>query len=99
MLPFLIPKINLQAGLQYGILVSSAIDGVDDYDFGSGPESIQDQFSGGETSIVFGIGAELSKFMAEIRYNLGVSDINASSLSAEKLSSGVFMLNVGFRFK
>jgi len=92
---FIIPKINLQAGLQYGILVSSVIEGDKNY-LGT---PVKDEFSGGETSIVFGIGAELSKFMAEVRYNLGVSDINASSLSAEKLSSGVLMFNIGFRLK
>ncbi len=98
---FVVPGIlNLQGGLQYGILTSSLIDGQEDYEFDTGTlTTVKDQFKSGGTSVVFGLGAEFSKLMLEARYNLGVSDLNASDLTTEKLKSGVIQLSLGFRFK
>ncbi len=96
----LIPLINLQAGLQYGILTKAAIDGAEDFDFGSGSEPVSDQFTSGDWSVVFGIGFDVSKLMFEARYNLGISDLSATSITqtADGLKNGVFQLSAGFTF-
>ena len=98
---YIVPsKINLHGGVQYGILTNSLIDGKEGYEFDPGTlTTIKDQFKSGGTSVVLGLGIDLSKLMLEFRYNLGVSDLNASNLTAEKLKSGVFQLSAGFRFK
>ncbi len=96
----LIPLINLQAGLQYGILTRAVIDGAEDFDFGSGSEPVSDQFTSGDWSVVFGIGFDVSKLMFEARYNLGISDLSATSITqtADGLKNGVFQLSAGFTF-
>jgi len=95
----LIPVLNLQAGLQYGLLTTAAVNGIKDYDFGNGPEPVSDQFKTGDWSIVFGLGFDVSKIMIEARYLLGVSDINnISTSSIDPLKSGVIQLSAGIKF-
>ena len=98
---YIVPsKINLHGGVQYGILTNSLIDGKEGYEFDPGTlTTIKDQFKSGGTSVVLGLGVELSKLMVEVRHNLGVSDLSASDLTVEKLKSGVLQLSAGFRFK
>lgn len=98
---FILPPIlNLQAGIQYGILTQSLIDGKENYEFDTGTLiTIKDEFKSGGTSVVLGLGVEFSKLILDFRYNLGVSDLSATSLTVEKLKSGVFQLSAGFRFK
>ncbi len=96
----LIPLINLQAGLQYGILAKAVVDGAEEFDFGSGTEKVADQFKSGDWSIVFGIGFDVSKLIFEARYNLGVSDLSATSITqtTDGLKNGVFQLSAGIKF-
>jgi len=97
----LLPVINLQAGVQYGILTTAAINGVEEYDFGTpiGVVSVADQFTSGDWSLVFGIGFDISKLMIDARYNLGVSDISDVNLAnLDPLKSGVFQLSAGIKF-
>lgn len=95
----LIPLINLQGGLQYGILTTSAINGEDMIDLGNGQEAVKDFFKGGDWSVVLGIGFDISKLMIDARYNLGVSQVNEVSFSSsESLKNGVFQLSAGIKF-
>jgi len=97
----LIPVLNLQAGVQYGILTTAAINGVKSYDFGPpiGDVSVADQFTSGDWSLVFGLGFDISKLMIDARYNLGVSDISDISLAnLDPLKSGVIQLSAGIKF-
>jgi len=96
----LIPLINLQAGLQYGILLKAAVDDVEEFDFGGGTTKVADQFKSGDWSIVFGIGFDISKLILEARYNLGVSDLSATSITetTDGLKNGVFQLSAGIKF-
>jgi len=95
----LLPVINLQAGLQYGILVGAAINDVEEFDFGAGPQKVEDLFKSGDWALVFGIGFDISKLMIDARYNLGVSDISDVSLgSVDPLNSGVIQLSAGIKF-
>jgi hypothetical protein len=91
-----IPKLNVQAGLQYGILFSSKVDGETDYQIGG--TTVEDYFKGGDWAIPIGIGLDISKLMIELRYNIGVADINNISLDETKLSNGVFQASLGIKF-
>ena len=92
----LVPVLNLQAGVQYGILVSSKLDGDKDYQIGATIE--EDYFTGGDWAIPVGIGLDVSKLMIDLRYIIGVADINNVSLTETKLSNGVFQASVGIKF-
>jgi len=95
----LIPLLNLQAGVQYGILTTAAVDGIDEFDFGDGNTvAVKDLFKSGDWSIVLGLGFDISKIMIDARYNIGVSDLNAAALTSAELKNGVFQLSAGIKF-
>ena len=91
-----IPKLNVQAGLQYGVLFSSKIDGQTDSQIGLTP--VEEYFKGGDWAIPVGVGLDISRLMIELRYNIGVADINNISLDETKLSNGVFQASLGIKF-
>ena len=94
---YLVPKLlNLHAGLQYGILFSSKVDGDSEYQISG--TTVEDYFKGGDWAIPVGVGLDISKLMLELRYNIGVADINNLSLADTKLSNGVFQASVGLKF-
>lgn len=95
-----IPLMNIQAGFQYSFLTKSVIDGEADYPIGGGtPINVQDQFKSGDASILIGIGFDISKLVIDLRYNFGVSDNNAGTLTTEQLKNGTFQASLGVRFK
>jgi hypothetical protein len=95
----IIPVINLQAGLQYGALASAAVNDVKEFDFGGGTTQVKDAFNSSDFSLIFGLGFDISKLMIDLRYNLGLSDINDLSLSnAEQLTNGTIQLSAGIKF-
>lgn len=83
---YLIGGLNLQAGPQFGFLASATQGGTD----------IKDFVKGTDTSVALGAGFDVSKFVIDARYNLGISEINdqAGSTAAK---NQVFQLSVGFK--
>lgn len=83
---YLIGGLNLQAGPQFGFLASATQGGTD----------IKDFVKGTDTSIALGAGFDISKFVIDARYNLGMSEVNdvAGSNAAK---NQVFQLSVGFK--
>lgn len=83
---YLIGGLNIQAGPQFGFLASATSGGTD----------IKSDLKGSDTSIAVGAGFDISKFVIDARYNIGMSEINdAATLSATK--NQVFQLSVGFK--
>ncbi len=81
---YLIGGLNLQAGPQFGFLSSATSGGVD----------IKNLVESSETSVALGAGFDISKFVIDARYNLGLSDVDKSSTEAK---NQVFQLSVGFK--
>lgn len=81
---YLVGGLNLQAGPQFGFLSSATSGGVD----------IKSLVESSDTSIALGAGFDISKFVIDARYNLGLSDVDKSSASAK---NQVFQLSVGFK--
>lgn len=83
---YLIGGLNLQAGPQFGFLTSATAGGVD----------IKNQLKSSDTSLALGAGFDISKFVIDARYNLGLSEINDAAGSAAAKNQ-VFQLSVGFK--
>ncbi len=83
---YLIGGLNLQAGPQFGFLTSATAGGTD----------IKSLMKGSDTSIALGAGFDISKFVIDARYNMGLSEIqDAAGAAATK--NQVFQLSVGFK--
>jgi len=89
----LIPVLNIQAGLQYGILTKAEVE----TDLGT--TDVKDNLNGGNTSIVLGLGLDVSKLMVELRYNIGLTDLNNDSSLPISPTLSVIQLDVGLRLK
>ena len=81
--------INVMAGLQYGILLSSKIDGDTD------PIGI---ITKSDLSVPVGVGIDIKKLMLEARYNIGISNINNIPGSTDTFTNGVLQLSAGIKF-
>ena len=86
--------LNIQAGLQYGILVSSKVNGEKEV-LGV---TYKDFYKGGDWAIPVGLGLQVSKLLVDLRYNIGVADITDISASTVKINNGVFQASVGLVF-
>lgn len=83
---YLIGGLNLQAGPQFGFLTSATQAGTD----------VKSFLKGSDTSIALGAGFDISNFVIDARYNMGLSEINdAAGSNAAK--NQVFQLSVGFK--
>ena len=78
--------INLQGGLQYGILLSAKFDGTDN----------KSEFNSADFGIPLGIGFDISKLMLEARYVIGVANISSQDIVT--LSNNVLMISAGVKF-
>lgn len=81
---YLIGGLNLQAGPQFGFLSSATQGGVD----------VKSLVESSDTSVALGAGFDISKFVIDARYNLGLSDVDKTSTEAK---NQVFQLSVGFK--
>jgi len=81
--------LNIQAGPQFSYLTSSKLADVD----------FKDQLQSSDLHIVFGAGIDLGMLHGSLRYNLGVKDINASTVSNFELKNNTVMLSVGIWLK
>ena len=88
--------LNLQAGPQFGFLV----DGERDYDtfLGSGSEDITEHYKKSDVSISVGGGYDFNFGLGlDVRYNIGVKDIN-NAANGEEARSRIFLLSIGWNF-
>jgi hypothetical protein len=88
--------LNLQLGPQFGFL----IDGERKYNsfFGSGTQDIKDYYKSSDMSVSFGGGYDFGFGLGlDVRYNLGVKDIN-NAANGDPVKSRVFLISLGWNF-
>ncbi|MEM6523751.1 MAG: porin family protein [Bacteroidota bacterium] len=94
---YLIGGLNLQIGPQFGFLASAKGDVVNDLGEIESGSDIKDLYKSTDFSVGLGAGIDLPfGLTADARYNLGLSDIDDSSASAE-INNQVFQVSVGYR--
>jgi len=86
---YILKVLNIHAGPQFSFLTSSKLGDLD----------YKDQLASNDLQIVFGAGVDLGRLHGSLRYNLGVKDINASTLNASTLRNNAVMLSVGIWLK
>jgi hypothetical protein len=88
--------LNLQAGPQFGFL----LDGERNYSgaLGQGSKDIKDYYNNSDVSVSVGTGWDF-KFglSADVRYNIGVKDIN-NAVDGQETKSKVFLVSLGWNF-
>ena len=94
---YLIGGFNLQVGPQFGFLASAKQDVADQFgDINEGVD-VKDAFKGTDVSVGLGAGLDLPfGLTADVRYNLGLSDINDIEAQSE-VNNQVFQISVGYR--
>ena len=88
--------LNLQLGPQFGFL----LDGEREYDtfLGSGSKDITEYYDKSDISVALGGGYDFDFGLGiDVRYNLGVKDINNAANGGE-VKSRVFMLSLNWNF-
>jgi Outer membrane protein beta-barrel domain len=88
--------LNIQAGPQFGFL----IDGQQDYKtpLFSGTKDIKDSYKSNDVSVSVGAGWDFDFGLSlDVRYNIGVKDINDVS-NGEEAKSRVFLVSLGWNF-
>jgi hypothetical protein len=106
-------KFSIEAGPQIGFLMSAKYDIdytyvliddsdgsiIDSYSDGVKGEDYKDYVKSIDFGFNFGLGYEFTENVgANVRYNLGLSDINDISGSDQKIGNGVFQLSIGYKF-
>ena len=93
---YLVDGLNIHAGPQFGFL----LDGDRTYSgpLGDGSEDIKDYYESSDVSISLGGGWDFPFGLnVDLRYNIGVKDINEAS-SGEEAKSRVFQVSLGWNF-
>lgn len=88
--------LNLQVGPQFGFL----LDGERKYDtfLGSATEDIKEYYKGSDISVSVGGGYDFGFGLGlDVRYNLGVKDIN-NVANGDPVKSRVFLISLGWNF-
>ncbi len=88
--------LNIQVGPQFGFLV----DGERDYNsfLGSGTQDITDYYKKSDVSISVGGGYDFDFGLGlDVRYNVGVKDIN-NVANGEEARSRIFLISLGWNF-
>ena len=91
-----IAGINLQLGPQFGFL----LDGERDYQtfLGNASTDITDYYDKSDISLALGGGYDFNFGLnIDVRYNLGIKDIN-NAANGEEVKSRVFMVSLGWNF-
>ena len=83
---YVAPGFALKAGVQFGFLTSAK----------SGSYDIKDACKKTDFSIPLGLSYEISDFVIDARYNLGLSNI-AKNSGSKKAKNSVIMLTVGYK--
>lgn len=88
--------LNLQAGPQFGFLV----DGERKYDtfLGGSTEDITESYKSSDIAVSVGGGYDFKFGLnLDVRYNIGIKDIN-NAADGEEAKSRVFMVSIGWNF-
>lgn len=88
--------LNIQLGPQFGFL----LDGEREYDsfFGSGTEDITDHYKKSDISVSVGGGYDFGFGLGlDVRYNIGLKDINDAA-DGQEARSRIFLLSLGWNF-
>ena len=88
--------LNLQLGPQFGFL----LDGEREYDtfLGSGSEDITEYYKKSDVSVSLGGGYDFDFGLSlDVRYNIGVKDIN-NEANGDEARSRIFLLSLGWNF-
>ena len=91
-----IAGLNIQAGPQFGFL----LDGERQYEnfLGSGSEDLTDYYKKSDVSVSVGGGYDFSFGLGiDVRYNLGIKDIN-NAANEEPVRSRIFLVSLGWNF-
>jgi len=83
---YIIPGLAIKAGPQIGICTRAKIDDVD----------IKDAYKSIDFSIPVGLSYEISDFVIDARYNIGISNI-AKDSGDDKIRNSVFQLTLGYK--
>jgi len=79
---------NIQAGPQYGILMSAEADG----------EDVKDQYKSSDVSASFGLGWDAPfGLVLDARYNMGLSDINDADGAEDSFKNKVIQISIGYK--
>lgn len=94
---YIIPGLAVKAGVQLGFLLSAKHKGSELYDgvWHDFDESGTDGIKKMDFSIPLGLSYEISDFVIDARYNLGVANINDHGIG--KIRNSVIMLTVGYK--
>ncbi|HEY3403400.1 MAG TPA: porin family protein [Ohtaekwangia sp.] len=85
---YLAAGFNIQAGPQYGILLSAEQDG----------EDIKDQLKSSDMSAAFGLGFDAPfGLVIDARYVMGLSDINNVDGAADSYKNKVIQISLGYK--
>ena len=88
---YIIPGLAIKAGIQPGFLMSAKYGDVD----------TKDAYKSFDLSVPLGLSYEISDFVIDARYNLGVSNIMDKDLSKAlgdpKVHNSVIMLTIGYK--
>lgn len=93
---YIVSGLNIHAGPQFGFL----LDGDRNFDgaLGSGSTDIKDYYKDTDISLSFGGGWDFPfGLSADVRYNVGVQDINEAT-DGEEAKSRVFQVSLGWNF-
>lgn len=93
---YLISGLNLQAGPQFGFL----LDGERKFDtrIGQGSSDLKDYYKNSDVSVSLGGGWDLPFGLSvDVRYNIGVQDIN-NWADGDETKSRIFLVSLGWNF-
>jgi hypothetical protein len=94
---YIVDGLNIHAGPQFGFLVDGERTG-DSRLLGSSSEDIKDYYKSSDVSVALGGGYDLPFGLSvDVRYNIGVQDINDVA-DGEEAKSRVFMVSIGYNF-
>ena len=79
----------LKTGVQFGFLMSAKVDDAD----------VKDTCEKFNFSIPIGISYEISNFVLDVRYNIGLSKVNKNATDNNKYRSDLVQFTVGYKFE
>lgn len=93
-----IAGLNLQVGPQFGFLIDGERNYEDHPLFGSGSRDITEYYKKSDLSVSVGGGYDTNFGLTlDVRYNIGVKDIN-NAADGEEARSRIFLLSLGWNF-
>ena len=93
---YVAPGLALKAGIQPAFLLTADVKASDGSN--SGSMDIKDAYETFDFSIPLGISYEFSKFVADFRYNLGLTKLLKDVGTQDNGKNSVFQFTLGYRF-